>query len=149
MVPTPTLLATWISPPWFLMMPWTTDRPRPEPLPATLVVKKGSNMCSFTCSGMPSPVSSTLSFLRHSAADSGVLVVCNLMPVPREMLVGLPQSGRWQELINSDSTLYGGSGIGNLGCIDATEVPAQGQPFSVKLIAPPLAVVMFRHEHQT
>jgi 1,4-alpha-glucan branching enzyme len=93
--------------------------------------------------------SSTLSFLRHSAADSGVLVICNLTPVPREMHVGLPQSGRWQELINSDSTLYGGSGIGNLGCIDATEVPAQGQPFSVKLIAPPLAVVMFRHEHQT
>jgi 1,4-alpha-glucan branching enzyme len=90
--------------------------------------------------------SSTLSFLRHSAADSGVLVICNLTPVPREMHVGLPESGRWQELINSDSTIYGGSGIGNLGCIEAIEVPAQGQPFSVELVAPPLAVVMFRHE---
>jgi 1,4-alpha-glucan branching enzyme len=90
--------------------------------------------------------SSTLSFLRHSDADSGVLVICNFTPVPREMHVGLPEAGPWVELINSDSTLYGGSGIGNLGSIEATAVPAQGQPFSVKLVAPPLAVVMFRHE---
>jgi 1,4-alpha-glucan branching enzyme len=90
--------------------------------------------------------SSTLSFLRHSDADSGVLVVCNLTPVPREMLVGVPETGAWQEILNSDSTLYGGSGLGNQGRIEAANVPAQGQPFSATLVAPPLAIVMFRHE---
>ena len=58
-----------------------------------------------------------MSFIRKSRNDEDiVLVVCNFTPVPREnYLLGVPREGRWRELLNSDATYYGGSGIGNYG----------------------------------
>jgi 1,4-alpha-glucan branching enzyme len=91
---------------------------------------------------------STLSFVRHSGADSGVLVVVNLTPVPRELLVGVPKGGVWREILNSDAAIYGGSGIGNMGQIVAGAREWQGQHYAATLVAPPLAVVMFRAEPQ-
>jgi len=89
---------------------------------------------------------STLSFLRHSDADSGVLVVVNLTPVPRDLLVGVPNGGTWREILNSDAAIYGGSGIGNMGNIVAEARQWQGQRYAAHLVAPPLAVVMFRQD---
>ena len=60
--------------------------------------------------------------------------------------VGVPREGRWRELVNSDSTIYGGSGQGNLGAVDALPVPMHGRRSSVLLTLPPLAVVLLRHE---
>ena len=63
-------------------------------------------------------------------------------PVPRtNYVVGAPQGGHWQELLNSDSTLYGGSGMGNFGGVVAAPVPAQGRFHSLSLTLPPLATV--------
>ncbi len=89
---------------------------------------------------------SVLAFLRRGhAADDTVLVVCNFTPVPRHNYrVGVPQDGHWRELLNSDAPLYGGSGQGNLGGVDAVPVPAHGQFQSLTLTLPPLAVVLFR-----
>jgi 1,4-alpha-glucan branching enzyme len=90
---------------------------------------------------------STLSFLRRSKAGGAVLVVCNLTPVPRHnMLLGVPEPGYWREILNSDATVYGGSGVGNFGGVEAQAVPWHGQPQTVNLTAPPLAVVLFRRE---
>jgi 1,4-alpha-glucan branching enzyme len=67
--------------------------------------------------------------------------------VPRHNYrIGVPRAGRWTEVINSDSALYGGSNSGNRGGVDTSDVGAHGQPQSVDLVLPPLATVMFRHE---
>jgi 1,4-alpha-glucan branching enzyme len=84
-----------------------------------------------------------LAFARLSAGKGRpVVCVCNLSPVPREAYrLGLPRGGRWRELLNTDSTFYGGSDVGNLGGIDAAGPPWHGQPQSAELRLPPLGVV--------
>ena len=47
----------------------------------------------------------------------------------------------YHELLNSDATQYGGSNLGNLGTFTAEEVPWDGQPWSVAITLPPLAVL--------
>jgi 1,4-alpha-glucan branching enzyme len=91
---------------------------------------------------------STLSWLRRSRSGAGtVAVACNFTPVPRHgFRLGVPHAGRWHEILNGDATLYGGSGQGNLGGADAAPVAWHGQPASIVITLPPLAVVWFRHE---
>jgi len=91
---------------------------------------------------------SVLSFLRWPRAGGApVLVVCNFTPVPRtNYIVGVPKGGYWRELANSDAALYGGSGMGNLGGIDAAPVAAHGRFHSLAITLPPLAVLMFKPE---
>ncbi len=93
---------------------------------------------------------SVLSFLRHTADHRRVvLVILNLTPVPRlGYRVGLPQSGRWREALNSDAATYGGSNVGNLGGVMAEEHPVQGQPFSAAFTLPPLSILAFKPEGQ-
>ncbi len=88
---------------------------------------------------------STISFLRKSTIGEVMLVVCNFTPVPRQRYrVGVPSGGQWQEVLNSDSAYYGGSGMGNSGGVEAAAEPAHGRPFSLLITAPPLAVVFFK-----
>ena len=84
-----------------------------------------------------------LAYLRRSGDGARVLAcVANLSPVVREgYRVGLPHGGRWVEALNTDATVYGGSGQGNGGAVEATPVPWHGQPFSAVLTLPPLAVL--------
>jgi 1,4-alpha-glucan branching enzyme len=91
---------------------------------------------------------STLSWLRRARSGAGtVAVACNFTPVPRHgFRLGVPAGGRWAEILNSDAPLYGGSGLGNLGGVDAEPVPWHGQPWSIAITLPPLAVLWFRHE---
>jgi 1,4-alpha-glucan branching enzyme len=89
---------------------------------------------------------STLAWMRrgHSTRDA-IAVACNFTPVPRPgFRLGVPFGGRWHELLNSDAPLYGGSGLGNLGGVDAAPVPWHGQAHSIVATLPPLAVVLFK-----
>ena len=71
------------------------------------------------------------------------MVVQNLTPVPRsDYQLGVPSGGRWVEVLNSDSEHYGGSNVGNLGGLDASDEPWHGQPASLRLVLPPLATVV-------
>ncbi len=90
---------------------------------------------------------SVLSFLRRGkTAPALVLVVCNFTPVVRYgYRVGVPRGGFWQEVINSDAHEYGGSGVGNRGGVEADGASWHGQPASLSLTLPPLAVVFLRH----
>jgi 1,4-alpha-glucan branching enzyme len=90
---------------------------------------------------------SVLSFLRKARDGSSLLVVANLTPIPREnYMIGVPQPGHWHECLNSDATLYGGSGVGNSGGVDSVPVAAHGRFHSLNLRLPPLGVLMFRQE---
>ena len=84
-----------------------------------------------------------VSFMRRSENGEHVLVAaCNLSPVPRYgYRMGLPRGGRWREAVNTDAEVYGGSGVGNFGGVDAEPVPWHGQPHSAELTLPPLGVV--------
>jgi 1,4-alpha-glucan branching enzyme len=88
---------------------------------------------------------SVLTFLRRSRDGAPVLVVCNFTPVPRtNYMVGVPRGGYWRELLNSDATLYGGSGVGNIGGVEAAPVPSHGQFHSLALTLPPLATIFLK-----
>ena len=89
-----------------------------------------------------------MSFLRRSRDDGDVMVaVCNFSPVPRfGYRTGLPRGGRWREAVNTDAEVYGGSGVGNFGGVDAEPVPWHGQPYSAEMTLPPLGVVWFTPE---
>jgi len=84
-----------------------------------------------------------LAFVRLGEADAPPLVcVLNLSPVPRYgYRVGMPACCRWRELLNTDSAFYAGSGVGNLGGVEAEAVPWHDQPFSAALTLPPLAAL--------
>jgi 1,4-alpha-glucan branching enzyme len=85
----------------------------------------------------------TLAFARLSADGARVLVcVCNLSPAARSgYRLGLPRAGRWVEALNTDSTYYGGSDVGNLGGVVAEKRPWHAQPWSAEIVLPPLAAV--------
>ena len=87
--------------------------------------------------------SNTLAFARFSADGRRALVcVENLSPVPRSgYRVGLPFAGAWREVLNTDATVYGGSGAVNDGQLPAEEIGWHLQAQSVELNLPPLAVV--------
>jgi 1,4-alpha-glucan branching enzyme len=71
-----------------------------------------------------------------------IACVCNLSPVPREgYRLGLPQSGRWREVVNTDAGVYGGTNHGNLGGVEADAMGWHNQPFSAEISLPPLGVV--------
>jgi 1,4-alpha-glucan branching enzyme len=86
---------------------------------------------------------SVISYLRKARDGSAALVVANFTPVPREhYLVGVPQPGHWVERLNSDATLYGGSGVGNLGGVHSVPVAAHGRFQSLNLRLPPLGLLV-------
>ena len=88
---------------------------------------------------------SVLSFFRKDKAGRSVLVICNFTPVPREnYAVGVGVDGFWREVLNSDSSMYGGSGMGNMGQVRAEPIPVHGQPYSLNLVLPPLGVLYFQ-----
>jgi 1,4-alpha-glucan branching enzyme len=84
-----------------------------------------------------------IAFARASRDGERVLVfVANLSPVPRYgYRLGLPKPRRWKEAINTDSTYYGGSDVGNLGGLEPEPIPWHDQPFSAEVTLPPLAAI--------
>ena len=89
--------------------------------------------------------SSTISFLRIGDDGRFILVICNFTPVPRENYrVGVPHGDFWRELLNSDATVYWGSGQGNAGGVLAEAEPWHGRPYSLNLTVPPLGVLFLK-----
>ena len=70
---------------------------------------------------------SVLSYLRKNG-DEHAVVVLNFTPVPRHgYRVGVPTAGAYREILNSDSSYYGGSNVGN-GYVSTEPVPCMEQP---------------------
>jgi 1,4-alpha-glucan branching enzyme len=86
---------------------------------------------------------SVFSWIRRDRNGKFVVCVANLTPVVRyDYRVGVPQGGDYNELLNTDSTAYGGSNQGNSGRIVANGVAHHGRPFSLALTLPPLATLI-------
>ena len=87
---------------------------------------------------------SVLSFLRFSNDGRTVACIANLTPVVREWRVGVPESGRWVEVLNTDSTQFGGSGV-PFSPSNPESVPWNDLPYSLTGTLPPLGVVWLAH----
>lgn len=86
-----------------------------------------------------------LAFLRVGKAGELVLVVLNFTEVPHfNYRLGVPVEGVWKELLNSDATVYGGSGLGNSGCLSTEAVAAHGHSFSLNVTIPPLGTLILK-----
>ena len=92
--------------------------------------------------------STVIAFVRKAADEADtVLVVANFTPVVRgDYRVGVPFDGRWKEVLNTDAECFGGSGVGNLGGVEAQDTAFHGRPFSLELTLPPLSVLVLRCE---
>ncbi|WP_082160015.1 1,4-alpha-glucan branching protein GlgB [Actinobaculum suis] len=94
--------------------------------------------------------SNVLTYMRHSRDDDDTIAVAvNFSGVPRlNYRVGLPQGGRWIEILNTDAVEYGGSGVGNLGAVEASGEGWNGQPYSALVQIPPFGAVYLTPENQ-
>ena len=89
---------------------------------------------------------STLSLLRRAKNPEDFMVaVCNFTPVTRENYrVGVPRAGFYREILNTDSSYYEGSDVGNSGGLCAEPIPWNDRPYSLNLRLPPLAALYFK-----
>lgn len=88
---------------------------------------------------------SVLSYLRRSD-DELMIVLLNFTPIPRlNYRVGVPQSGRYEEILNSDSSYYHGSNMGNGKFLQTEDDSCMGRPYSLSLTLPPLAGLILRY----
>jgi 1,4-alpha-glucan branching enzyme len=93
---------------------------------------------------------SIISFLRKSREpEDAILFVCNFTPATHHNhRVGAPAGGYWKEILNGDASLYGGSGQGNMGGVEASPLPMDGRSWSLSITVPPLAVVAFQRSER-
>lgn len=88
---------------------------------------------------------SIISFMRRSTDGQCTLVVLNFTPVPRHgYRLGVPSPGYYREILNTDSSLYGGSNLGNSGGIQSEHTPWMGLQHSISLTLPPLAGILLK-----
>ena len=90
---------------------------------------------------------SVLSFLRYgkNRDKDVILVIANFTPVPRyNYRVGVPKLCHWEEILNSDATEFGGSGVGNFGGFWSDDLQWDNQRYSINLTLPPLGIMMFK-----
>jgi 1,4-alpha-glucan branching enzyme len=90
---------------------------------------------------------SVFAWLRSSVGGQNarqVLVVCNMTPVSHEAYrIGVPTtSGRWDEILNTDSAFYGGTNRGNMGVVKVEAQASHGYASSIVLTLPPLSAIV-------
>ena len=89
---------------------------------------------------------SVIAFLRRGEEETElILAVFNFTPEARtNYRLGVPRSGHWREILNSDAEIYGGKGYGNFGGVNTSPIPAQGREYSVNLTLPPLGGLLLK-----
>jgi 1,4-alpha-glucan branching enzyme len=89
---------------------------------------------------------SVFAFVRHANDhDDHVVIVMNCTPIPRENYrIGVPLSGHYVEILNSDASIYGGEDIGNLGRVKTDDTPSHDRAQSLRLTLPPLGILILK-----
>jgi len=88
---------------------------------------------------------SVVAFLRKSQTADVIAFVVNATPVVHHNYrLGVPESGFYREIINTDAETYGGSNVGNFGGVQTQDVPWMGRQYSILIHLPPLATVAFK-----
>jgi len=91
---------------------------------------------------------SVISFQRRGKKEADTLVfICNFTPVVRyDYRLGVPHEGVYREILNSDITHYGGSGVVNMQPMPSTLGNWQECSHSILLTLPPLATVVLKRQ---
>jgi 1,4-alpha-glucan branching enzyme len=89
---------------------------------------------------------SVIAFIRRAEDPADWLIFCcNFTPIPRHGYeFGVPEEGFYEEVLNTDAEMFGGSNIGNGGMVSSRPIPKHNRPYSIAVTLPPLAVVAFR-----
>lgn len=89
---------------------------------------------------------SIISFARKSKYDDEIIVcIFNFTPeVYNDYRIGVPKAGFYEEILNSDSAIYGGANVGNLGGVNSEEINANCRDHSIALTIPPLGALYLR-----
>ena len=91
---------------------------------------------------------SVLAFMRK-AGDARVICVFNFTPVPREnYVIGVPESGSYKEVFNSDASWYGGTDVGNSGVVHSHDQHEHGFEHTLSLTLPPLGAIFLIKESE-
>jgi 1,4-alpha-glucan branching enzyme len=89
---------------------------------------------------------SVFAFLRVNGSDHRVIVL-NATPVPRhDYRIGAPVAGAYRVALNTDAVEFGGSGAGSFGTVDTEPAPFHGRAQSMRLVLPPLGVLILAPE---
>ena len=84
-----------------------------------------------------------ISFIRKQVDGAPLITICNFTPiVRREYRIGVPNSAHYRELLNSDSSIYGGGNQGNSGGMESEPTASHGMDNSINLTIPPLGVIV-------
>ncbi|NKY89106.1 1,4-alpha-glucan branching protein GlgB [Nocardia veterana] len=90
-----------------------------------------------------------LAFLRYGNDGSVVACVFNFSGLEhRDYRIGLPATGTWREILNTDASAYGGGGTGNLGAVTATDRPWHGRPCSAEVTIAPNSAIWLAPDHR-
>ncbi len=89
---------------------------------------------------------SVIAYLRKDPSEQNFFaVVGHYIPVTHENYrIGVPRPGFWREVINTNSSYYGGTGVGNDGGRITEAVPCNGFDQSLLLTLPPLSTTIFK-----
>ncbi len=91
--------------------------------------------------------SSVFAFERRDRNGNSVMVVSNFTPMQRDNYrIGVHESGRYIEILNSDSSYYGGSDVGNSKEVPVDNIASHGKAHSITLTLPPLATIYLRYD---
>ncbi|MCA4135719.1 1,4-alpha-glucan branching protein GlgB [Arthrobacter sp. M4] len=86
-----------------------------------------------------------LSFIRWGADGNPLVCAVNFSGGPHNnYLLGVPAAGEWEEVLNTDAEVYGGSGVVNGGALTAEVAPMDGQPATLTVTLPPLGASWFK-----
>jgi 1,4-alpha-glucan branching enzyme len=91
---------------------------------------------------------SIISFIRRAKNPEDFLIFCfNFTPIIRAKYgFGVPASGFYREVMNTDSEYFGGSNVGNSGGVLSQSLPLHGRKHQISVTLPPLAMVAFKYE---
>ena len=101
--------------------------------------------CGFAWIDCHDSAHSILSWLRWGRDGSFLVVAVNFTPEPKTgYRIGVPQAGRYAEILNSDSAYYGGSNLGNGGALNAHVGEWMNCPANLEITLPPLGAVVLQ-----
>ncbi len=82
---------------------------------------------------------------QRNGPDDSVIIILNFTPIIRENYrIGVPFSGHYEELLNSDSSYYDGTNIGNSNPIISEAIPWMDKEHSINITLPPMAGLIIK-----
>ena len=107
-----------------------------------------NNQMGFEWTKVDDANTSIIAFVRRGkTVKDQLLFVCNFVPVERkDYWIGVSCLTEYEEIINSDAKIYGGSGTKN-GKVKAFEEKCDRMPYAISIDIAPLSMMVFRYDY--